>query len=198
MPGHTDKKMGSGGMDIPAISREEQVMRDLPKGDVTTTDEELKKLNPNMDFRTADEMEADKARTLQSDMMMLQNLIKNASPTEAQELMKVMDMVGAGFTVQEVFDVLKSFDPKSVVRQGEMPTRMMNPRTGDSVMSMDMGKSMESGMIPMPMPTTRQGEMIGRNPMDEMMREPMSEQALRGALGGIGAVPTSRNMGDAT
>ena len=45
MPGHTDKKMGSGGMDIPAISREEQVMRDLPKGDVTTTDEELKRLN---------------------------------------------------------------------------------------------------------------------------------------------------------
>ena len=169
-----------------------------------------------MDFRTADEMEADKAKTLQSDMMMLQNLIKNATPKEAQELMKVMDMVGAGFTVQEVFDVLKSFDPrrnmlatdnltneimkqmgaggmdipdsKSVVREGEMPTRMMNPKTGDSVMSMDMGKSMESGMIPMPMPMTRQGEMMGRAPTD----------AMRGALGGIGAVPTSRNMGNAT
>ena len=48
MPGHTDKKMGSGGMDIPAISREEQVMRELPKGNVTTTDEELKRLNINV------------------------------------------------------------------------------------------------------------------------------------------------------
>ena len=56
MPGHTDKKMGSGGMDMPDISREEQVMRDLPKGDVDVGDEELKRLNPNMDFRTADEM----------------------------------------------------------------------------------------------------------------------------------------------
>ena len=74
MPGHSDKKMGSGGMDIPDISREEQVMRDLPKGDVDVGDEELKRLNPNMDFRTADEMEADKAKTLQSDMMMLQIL----------------------------------------------------------------------------------------------------------------------------
>ena len=101
MPGHTDKKMGSGGMDIPDISREEQVMRDLPKGDVDVGDEELKRLNPNMDFRTADEMEADKAKTLQSDMMMLQNLMKNASPREAQELQKMMDFVGSGFTVRE-------------------------------------------------------------------------------------------------
>ena len=76
------QKMGSGGMDLPAISREEQVMRDLPKGNVATDDEQLKRLNPNMDFRTADEMEADKAQTLQSDMMMLQNLVKNANPRE--------------------------------------------------------------------------------------------------------------------
>ena len=125
MPGHSDKKdMGDEGMkpmDMPDISREEQVMRDLPKGDVAVPDEELKRLNPNMDFRTADEMEADKAKTLQSDMMMLQNLMKNASPREAQELQKMMDFVGSGFTVREVFDFLRSFDPQSVIRQGEMP-----------------------------------------------------------------------------
>ena len=107
MPGHSDKKMGSGGMDIPTISREEQVMRDLPKGDVTTTDEELKRLNPNMDFRTSDQMEADKAKTLQSDMMMLQNLRQNADPREAMEIQKMMELVGSGFTVQEIFDSIK-------------------------------------------------------------------------------------------
>ena len=115
MPGHTDKKMGSGGMDIPAISREEQVMRELPKGNVTTTDEELKRLNPNMDFRTSDQMEADKAKTLQSDMMMLQNLLQNATDAEAQEIRKMMDFVGSGFTVQQVFDLMKSFNTTGVV-----------------------------------------------------------------------------------
>ena len=121
MPGHTDKKMGSGGMDIPAISREEQVMRDLPKGDVDVGDEELKRLNPNMDFRTSDQMEADKAKTLQSDMMMLQNLRQNADPREVMEIQKMMELVGSGFTVQEIFDLMKSFDPRSVVRDCEMP-----------------------------------------------------------------------------
>ena len=94
MPGHTDKKMGSGGMDIPAISREEQVMRDLPKGNETTTDEELRRLNPNMDFRTFDEKEADKAKILQSDMMMLQNLFDNGDPMMGREIKKMMDLVG--------------------------------------------------------------------------------------------------------
>lgn len=172
MPGHTDKKMGSGGMDIPAISREEQVMRELPKGNVTTTDEELKRLNPNMDFRTSDQMEADKAKTLQSDMMMLQNLLQNATDAEAQEIRKMMDFVGSGFTVQQVFDLMKSFNTSGVVmpmtRQGKMPS--------------DMGQMLD------PRSVVREGEMIGRAPTDAMM----------GALGGIGAVPTSRNMGDAT
>ena len=162
MPGHTDKKMGSGGMDIPAISREEQVMRDLPKGNVTTTDEQLQQLNPNMDFRTFDQMEADKAKTLQSDMMMLQNLVKNANPREAQEIRKMMEFVGSGFTVQEVFDLLKSFDP-----QMNMPRNM--------------------GQMLDPRSVVREGEM--RNTM---------QQGAMGALGGIGAVPTSRMMGDAT
>jgi hypothetical protein len=167
-----NKMMGAGGMDIPAISREEQVMRDLPKGNVTTTDEELKRLNPNMDFRTSDQMEADKAKTLQSDMMMLQNLMKNATDAEAQEIRKMMDFVGSGFTVQQVFDLMKSFNTEGVAmpmpRQGRMPS--------------DMGQMLD------PRSVVREGEMIGRAPTDAMM----------GALGGIGAVPTSRNMGDAT
>ena len=171
MPGHTDKKMGSGGMDIPAISREEQVMRDLPKGNVTTTDEELKRLNPNMDFRTSDQMEADKAKTLQSDMMMLQNLAKNATDAEAQEIRKMMEFVGSGFTVQEVFDLMKSFNTDGVVmpmtRQGKMPS--------------DMGQMLD------PRSVVREGEM--RNTM---------QQGAMGALGGIGAVPTSRMMGSGT
>jgi hypothetical protein len=169
MPGHTDKKMGSGGMDIPAISREEQVMRDLPKGNVTTTDEQLQQLNPNMDFRTSDQMEADKAKTLQSDMMMLQNLAKNATDAEAQEIRKIMEFVGAGFTVQQVFDLMKSFNTQGV----GMP--MMNTQQ-------NMGQMLD------PRSVVREGEMIGRAPTDAMM----------GALGGIGAVPTSRNMGNAT
>ena len=183
MPGHTDKKMGSGGMDIPDISREEQVMRDLPKGDVDVTDEELKRLNPNMDFRTADEMEADKARTLQSDMMMLQNLMKNASPREAQELQKMMDFVGSGITVQEVFDLLRGFDPRSVVRQGEMMGMNDMDNQADAMMNMprNMGQMLD------PRSVVREGEM--RNTM---------QQGAMGALGGIGAVPTSRMMGDAT
>jgi len=181
MPGHTDKKMGSGGMDIPAISREEQVMRDLPKGDVTTTDEELRRLNPNMDFRTSDQMEADKAKTLQSDMMMLQNLAKNATDAEAQEIRKMMEFVGSGFTVQEVFDLLKSFDPQSVVRQGEMP--MGVDSQADAMMNMprNMGQMLD------PRSVVREGEM--RNTM---------QQGAMGALGGIGAVPTSRMMGSGT
>ena len=162
MPGHTDKKMGSGGMDIPAISREEQVMRDLPKGNVTTTDEQLQQLNPNMDFRTSDQMEADKAKTLQSDMMMLQNLAKNATDAEAQEIRKMMEFVGSGFTMQEVFDLLKSFDP-----QMNMPRNM--------------------GQMLDPRSVVREGEM--RNTM---------QQGAMGALGGIGAVPTSRMMGSGT
>ena len=147
----------------------------MPKGNVATDDAELKRLNPNMDFRTADEREADKAKTLQSDMMMLQNLIKNATPKEAQELMKVMDMVGAGFTVREVFDVMKSFDPQSVVRQGEMPTDSMTN------MPRNMGQMLD------PRSVVREGEM--RNTM---------QQGAMGALGGIGAVPTSRMMGSGT
>jgi len=182
MPGHTDKKMGSGGMDIPAISREEQVMRDLPKGDVTTTDEELRRLNPNMDFRTADEMEADKARTLQSDMMMLQNLRQNADPREVREIERMMDLVGSGITVREIFDLMKSFDPQSVVRQGEMPMGL--DRQADSMMNMprNMGQMLD------PRSVVREGE----------MRNTMQQQGAMGALQGIGAVPTSRNMGDAT
>ena len=171
-----NKMMGAGGMDIPAISREEQVMRDLPKGNVATDDAELRRLNPNMDFRTADEMEADKAKTLQSDMMMLQNLIKNATPKEAQELMKVMDMVGAGFTVREVFDVMKSFDPQSVVRQGEMPTDSMTN------MPRNMGQMLD------PRSVVREGEMMGA---------PMIQNTMgRGALGALGSA--RRDMGSAT
>ena len=158
-------------MDIPAISREEQVMRDLPKGNVTTTDEQLQQLNPNMDFRTSDQMEADKAKTLQSDMMMLQNLAKNATDAEAQEIRKMMEFVGSGFTVQEVFDLLKSFDTEGVAmpmpRQGRMPS--------------DMGQMLD------PRSVIREGEM--RNTM---------QQGAMGALGGIGAVPTSRMMGSGT
>ena len=187
MPGHTDKKMGSGGMDIPAISREEQVMRDLPKGNETTTDEELRRLNPNMDFRTFDEKEADKAKILQSDMMMLQNLFDNGDPMMGREIKKMMDLVGSGFTVQEIFDLMKSFDPRSVVREGETMNMKATDNQTNAIMKMLDPRSV-----------VREGEMIGRNPTDEMMRNPMSEQALRGALGGIGAVPTTRDMGDAT
>jgi len=182
MPGHTDKKMGSGGMDIPAISREEQVMRDLPKGNVTTTDEQLQQLNPNMDFRTSDQMEADKAKTLQSDMMMLQNLVKNANPREAQEIRKMMEFVGSGFTVQEVFDLLKSFDPQSVVRQGEMP--MGVDSQADAMMNMptNMGQMLD------PRSVVREGEMMGA---------PMIQNTMgRGALGALGSA--RRDMGNAT
>lgn len=182
MPGHSDKKMGSGGMDIPAISREEQVMRDLPKGNVTTTDEQLQQLNPNMDFRTSDQMEADKAKTLQSDMMMLQNLVKNANPREAQEIRKMMEFVGSGFTVQEVFDLLKSFDPQSVVRQGEMP--MGVDSQADAMMNMptNMGQMLD------PRSVVREGEMMGA---------PMIQNTMgRGALGALGSA--RRDMGNAT
>ena len=190
MPGHTDKKMGSGGMDIPAISREEQVMRDLPKGDVDVGDEELKRLNPNMDFRTADEMEADKAKTLQSDMMMLQNLMKNASPREAQELQKMMDFVGSGFTVQEKFDLMKSFDPRSVVREGEMP--MGVDSQADAMMNMprDMGQMLD------PTSVVREGEMMGRAPTDAMGAPMIPNTMGRGALGALGSA--RRDMGSAT
>ena len=128
-------------------------------------------------------MEADKAKTLQSDMMMLQNLRQNADPREVREIERMMDLVGSGITVREIFDLMKSFDPQSVIRQGEMPSnmgQMLDPRS-----------VVREGEMQMP-------KMIGRNPTDEMMRKPMSEQTLRGALGGIGSVPTSRNMGDAT
>ena len=182
MPGHTDKKMGSGGMDIPAISREEQVMRDLPKGDVTTTDEELKRLNPNMDFRTSDQMEADKAKTLQSDMMMLQNLRQNADPREASEIQKMMELVGSGFTVQEIFDLMKSFDPRSVVRKGEMP--MGVDSQADAMMNMprNMGQMLD------PRSVVREGEMMGA---------PMIQNTMgRGALGALGSA--RRDMGNAT
>ena len=190
MPGHTDKKMGSGGMDIPDISREEQVMRDLPKGDVNVTDEQLAKLNPDMDFRTADEMEADKARTLQSDMMMLQNLMKNASPREAQELQKMMDFVGSGFTVREVFDFLRSFDPQSVIRQGEMP--MGVDSQADAMMNMprDMGQMLD------PTSVVREGEMMGRAPTDAMGAPMIPNTMGRGALGALGSA--RRDMGSAT
>ena len=192
MPGHTDKKMGSGGMDIPDISREEQVMRDLPKGDVDVTDEELKRLNPNMDFRTADEMEADKARTLQSDMMMLQNLMKNASPREAQELQKMMDFVGSGFTVREVFDFLKNFDPRSVVREGEMMGMKDMDNQADAMMNMprNMGQMLD------PRSVVREGEMMGRAPTDAMGAPMIQNTMGRGALGALGSA--RRDMGSAT
>ena len=192
MPGHTDKKMGSGGMDIPDISREEQVMRDLPKGDVDVTDEELKRLNPNMDFRTADEMEADKTRTLQSDMMMLQNLMKNASPREAQELQKMMDFVGSGITVQEVFDLLRGFDPRSVVRQGEMMGMNDMDNQADAMMNMprNMGQMLD------PRSVVREGEMMGRAPTDAMGAPMIQNTMGRGALGALGSA--RRDMGSAT
>tara|TARA_R100000388_G_scaffold17692_1_gene13715 strand:+ start:231 stop:719 length:489 start_codon:yes stop_codon:yes gene_type:complete len=162
MPGHSDKKagpsMGAGGMDIPDISREEQVMRDLPKGNVPTDMEELKRLNPTMDFRTADEVQAQKTKTLQSDMMMLQNLFQNGDPMMGEQIKKLMDMVGAGFTLEEVLGLINSIDPRSVVRQDEMPMGVDNQA--------DAMRNMQQGMM--------------------------------GALQGIGAVPTTRKMGDGT
>ena len=111
MPGHSDKKtgpvMGAGGMDIPDISREEQVMRDLPKGNVPTDMEELKRLNPTMDFRTADEVDADKAKTLQSDMMMLQNLFKNGDPMMGREIKQMMDMVVQDLLLRKYLSLCK-------------------------------------------------------------------------------------------
>lgn len=186
MPGHSDKKMGSGGMDIPDISREEQVMRDLPKGDVNVTDEQLAKLNPDMDFRTADEMEADKARTLQSDMMMLQNLMQNGDPMMGREIKQMMDMVGAGFTVQEILELMQRLDPRSVVREGENLRAMKTGGPADAIIDrIDPQSIVRETGVPMV-----SGSTMGMG--DQMIRNTMG----RGALGALDTA--RRDMGSAT
>ena len=186
MPGHSDKKMGSGGMDIPDISREEQVMRDLPKGDVNVTDEQLAKFNPDMDFRTADEMEADKARTLQSDMMMLQNLMQNGDPMMGREIKQMMDMVGAGFTVQEILELMQRLDPRSVVREGENLRAMKTGGPADAIIDrIDPQSIVRETGVPMV-----SGSTMGMG--DQMIRNTMG----RGALGALDTA--RRDMGSAT
>ena len=186
MPGHSDKKMGSGGMDIPAISREEQVMRDLPKGNVPTDMEELKRLNPTMDFRTFDEMEADKAQTLQSDMMMLQKLFEEGDPNMGREVKQMMDMVGAGFTVQEILELMQRLDPRSVVREGENLRAMRTGGPADAIINrIDPQSVIREGGVPM-----TQGTPMGMG--DQMIRD-------RFGAGALGALNTARrDMGSAT
>ena len=181
-----DNKMGAGGMDIPDISREEQVMRDLPKGNVPTDDAELRRLNPDMDFRTYDQMEADKAKTLQSDMMMLQNLFKNGDPMMGREIKQMMDMVGAGFTVQEILELMQRLDPRSVVREGENLRAMKTGGPADAIIDrIDPQSIVREGGVPM-----TEGTPMGMG--DQMIRD-------RFGAGALGALNTARrDMGDAT
>ena len=189
MPGHSNKKtgpvMGAGGMDIPDISREEQVMRDLPKGNVPTDMEELKRLNPTMDFRTADEVDADKAKTLQSDMMMLQNLFKNGDPMMGREIKQMMDMVGAGFTVKEILELMQRLDPRSVVREGENLRAMKTGGPADAIIDrIDPQSIVRETGVPMV-----SGSTMGMG--DQMIRDTMG-------TGALGALNTARrDMGSA-